>query len=127
MSRSWEQWDWRDCRAMGARGKRVCGRISSPGLSPGGETYYGNNEVIPIQKEATQFEAYLSDFNKGKTFYVLMERGKEESWTKKLNSTYLPKVKEEKGFDSIEKFTFKKIYDENRYFILVKITPVKTG
>jgi len=110
--------------AMGSKGKRVCEEdIISWLITWRGETYYGNNEVIPIQKEATQFESYLRDYNRGKSFYVLMERGKEESWTKKLNSTYLPKVKEDKGFENVDKFTFKKIYDENRYFILVRIEP----
>jgi len=108
----------------GTVGKRVCEEdIISWLITWRGETYYGNNEVIPIQKEATQFEAYLRDYNKGNTFFVLMERGKESSWTKKLNGTYLPKLKEEDGFKSIKKFGFEKVYDENHYFILVKITP----
>ena len=110
---------------FGATGKRVCEEdIISWLITWRGETYYSNNEIIPIQKEATQFEAYLKDFNKGKAFYVMMERGKEESWTRKLNKTYLPKVAEEEGFQTIQSFTHQKIFDENRYFILVKISPV---
>ena len=109
---------------LGATSKRVCEEdIISWLITWRGETYYGNNEVIPIQKEATQFEAYLRDYNRGKTFFVLMERGKEKSWQKKLNGTYLPKVKEDKGFENVGKFGIEKLHDENRYFILVKVTP----
>jgi hypothetical protein len=89
-----------------------------------GEAFYGNNEVLPIQKEATQFEAYLRDYNRGRAFYVMMERGKDSAWEKKLNSTYLKRLKEEDDFKGISRFEVERVHEENRYFVLVKATPM---
>ena len=63
-------------------------------------------------------------FYRGKTFYILMERGKDVAFGKKLNKTYLSKLKDESGFRGIERYEVEKIHNENRYFILVKATPV---
>ena len=113
---------------LGAEPKRVCDEdIVSWLITWRGETYYSNNEIRPVNKEATQFEAYLKGFNKGRTFYVLMERGKDAAWASKMNGTYLKKLKSEPGFNDIQRFEVTKIYDENDYFILLKAVPVRTG
>ncbi|NUN15165.1 MAG: glycosyltransferase family 39 protein [Myxococcales bacterium] len=112
--------------SAGSRGKRVCDEdIVSWLITWRGETLYSYNELYPINKEATQFEAYLRDFNKGRAFYVLMERGKDSGWKAKLNSTYLKKLKTDENFKDIEKFDVENIHDENDYFIILKATPVK--
>lgn len=111
--------------AAGSRGKRVCDEdIISWLITWRGETLYSYNELYPINKEATQFEAYLRDFNKGRTFYVLMERGKDSGWKAKLNSTYLKKLKNDDNFKTIERFEVENIHDENDYFIILKATPI---
>ena len=111
--------------ATGARGSRVCDEdVLSWLITWRGEAFYGNNEVLPIQKEATQFESYLRDYNRGRAFYVMMERGKDSAWEKKLNSTYLKRLKDEDDFKGISRFEVERIHEENRYFVLVKATPM---
>lgn len=113
---------------LGAKPKRVCDEdIISWLITWRGETYYSNNEIRPVNKEATQFEAYLKGFNKGRPFYVLMERGKDAAWASKLNGTYLKKLRSEPGFRDIQRFEVTKLYDENDYFILLKAVPVRGG
>jgi len=114
--------------AAGAKGSRVCEEdILSWLITWRGEAFYGNNEVLPIQKEATQFEAYLRDYNRGRTFYVMMERGKDSAWGKKLNATYLKRLKDADDFKAIARFEVERVHAENRYFVLVKATPVPRG
>lgn len=113
---------------LGAEPKRVCDEdVVSWLITWRGETYYSNNEIRPVNKEATQFEAYLKDFNKGRTFYVLMERGKDAAWASKMNGTYLKKLRGEAGFKDIQRFDVTRIYDENEYFILLKAVPIRSG
>ena len=112
---------------LGAEPKRVCEEdIISWLITWRGETYYSNNEIKPVNKEASQFEPYLRDYNRGRTFYVLMERGKDAAWASKLNGTYLKKLKANPDFREIRRFDVKKIHDENDYFILLKATPIRT-
>ncbi|GMV39219.1 MAG: hypothetical protein AMXMBFR64_09350 [Myxococcales bacterium] len=113
---------------LGAQPKRVCDEdIVSWLITWRGETYYSNNEIRPVNKEATQFEPYLKDFNKGRPFYVLMERGKDAAWASKLNGTYLKKLRGESGFKDIQRYDVTRIYDENEYFILLKAVPIRVG
>lgn len=112
--------------AAEARSKKVCREdVVSWLITWRGETVYSYNEIRPISKESAQFEDYLQRMNRGHTFYVLIERGKEKSLATKLNGTYLKKPFAKEGrFAEIEKFEVEKVFNENHYFILVKVTPV---
>ncbi len=111
--------------ALGARPKRVCEEdVVSWLLTWRGETFYSYNEIQPINKEATQFEAYLRERNHGQTFYLFMERGKGASLQSKLNTyTRTLKKKKVREFMGIDSWVVETIYDENQYFILGKATP----
>ncbi len=113
--------------ATGARGKRVCKEdVISWLLTWRGETFYSYNEIQPINTEATQFEAYLRERNRGLPFYIFMERGKANTLQSKLN-TYTKTLQSKKvpQFADIDSWVVETIHDENDYFILGKATPIR--
>ncbi|PIE19888.1 MAG: hypothetical protein CSA66_01945 [Proteobacteria bacterium] len=91
-----------------------------------GETYYSWNELKPIAKKEPQFMPYLRDFNGGKKFYVLIERGKHSSFRSTLKSNS-DKLKREgrAGWTDITDWTVNVENDENKYFQMVSATPVR--
>ncbi len=105
--------------------KRVCKEdIVSWLITWRGETFYSNNEIRPITKEAKQFEPYLKDFNKGQAFYVLMERGRTSGFRGKLNraSRKLAGQKVE-GFVGIKDWQVELINNESAYFVVARCRP----
>lgn len=89
-----------------------------------GETYYSWNELKPIEKKDEQFAPYLRDFNGGKKFYILIERGKTASFKSELVSES-NKLKKEgvKGWTDIRDWDVKVENDENLYFQMASATP----
>ena len=91
-----------------------------------GETYYSWNELKPIEKKESQFGPYLRDFNGGKKFYILIERGKTASFKSDLVSESNKAKKEGvKGFTDIRDWDVKVENDENLYFQMASATPIK--
>jgi len=113
--------------ATGARPKRVCKEdVISWLLTWRGETFYSYNEIQPINTEATQFEAYLRERNRGLPFFIFMERGKTNSLQQKLNSyTKTLQGKKVAAFQDIDSWVVETVHDENGYFILGKATPIR--
>ncbi|HAN30205.1 MAG TPA: hypothetical protein DCQ06_01285 [Myxococcales bacterium] len=110
---------------FGTKHKRVCKEdIISWLITWRGETFYSNNEIRPINKEAAQFEPYLREFNKGETFYVLMERGRTSGFRTKLNraSTKLAGQKV-KGFQEIKSWQVELINNESAFFVVARCKP----
>ena len=112
---------------FGTEHKRVCKEdIISWLITWRGETFYSNNEIRPINKEATQFEPYLRDFNKGETFYVLMERGRTSGFRTKLNRAS-KKLAGQKitGFVDIKDWNVELVNNESAYFVVARCRPEK--
>ncbi len=110
---------------FGTEHKRVCNEdIVSWLITWRGETFYSNNEIRPITKEDKQFEPYLREFNKGRAFYVLMERGRTHGFRGKLNraSTKLADQKVA-GWVGIKDWRVELINNESAYFVLARCTP----
>ncbi|MCO4760013.1 MAG: glycosyltransferase family 39 protein [Myxococcales bacterium] len=110
---------------FGSEHKRVCKEdIVSWLITWRGETFYSNNEIRPITKEAKQFEPYLREFNKGRAFYVLMERGRTHGFRGKLNraSSKLSGQKAE-GWAKIKDWNVELINNESAYFVVGRCTP----
>ena len=111
-----------------ARPKRVCNEdIVSWLITWRGETYYSNNEIRPLQK-ATQLTPYLKEMNKGKKFYVLLERGRTSGFASKLKAES-KKLRDdaEPGFGAIKDWNTDIISNDSAYFVLVKAVPVQDG
>lgn len=91
-----------------------------------GETYYSWNELKPIEKKEEQFEPYLRDFNGGKKFYILIERGKTASFKSSLVSIS-NKLKKEgvTGWTDIRDWDVEVENDENLYFQMASATPLR--
>ncbi|PKN57624.1 MAG: hypothetical protein CVU56_10090 [Deltaproteobacteria bacterium HGW-Deltaproteobacteria-14] len=91
-----------------------------------GETYYSWNELKPIEKKEEQFGPYLRDFNGGKKFYILIERGKTASFKSELVSES-NKLKKEgvKGWTDIRDWDVQVENDENLYFQMASATPLR--
>jgi 4-amino-4-deoxy-L-arabinose transferase-like glycosyltransferase len=70
-----------------------------------GETYYTQNEVIPIEND-TAFSHYV-DQNEGRSFYAIMQRGRVSSFRSALRPEMRPGVEE--------------VHTENLKFILVRV------
>ena len=107
--------------------KRVCEEdIISWLITWRGETFYSNNEIRPINKEAKQFIPYLKDFNKGRAFYVLMERGRTSGFASKLRreSGKLRDSKAE-GWSNIKDWKVELIHNSSAYFVVGKCVPVR--
>ena len=105
--------------------KRVCEEdIISWLITWRGETFYSNNEIRPINKEAKQFVPYLKDFNKGRAFYVLMERGRTSGFASKLRreSRKLRDSKAE-GWGNIRDWKVELIHNSSAYFVVAKCMP----
>lgn len=108
--------------------KRTCEEdVISWRITWRGETYYSYNELKPITKEATQFLPYLEEHNGGEPFYILMERGKTSGFKSKLDS-YSEKLRRKglDGWDDIERWETQVMGDENKYFQMIKASPVRT-
>ncbi len=112
-------------RALGARGRRVCREdIVSWLITWRGETFYSYNEIVPITKEATQFEDYLRRFNQARRFYVLVERTRAASFERTLQRYQDKLAKDDEHFAKVARWKVERIYDENHYFVLLRVTPV---
>ena len=106
---------------LDSRQKRVCQEdIVSWLITWRGETFYSNNEIRPLNK-ATQLEPYLKEFNHGKNFYALLERGrlggfesKVKAESKKLRDAKTP------GFERIKDWDCRLISNDSAYFELAK-------
>lgn len=110
---------------LDARPKRVCTEdIVSWLITWRGETYYSNNEIRPLNK-ATQLGPYLQEMNKGKTFYVLAERGRNSAFESKLKGES-KKLRDESsgGFGQIKDWNCDVLSNDSAYFVLGKCTPV---
>lgn len=107
-----------------SKGKRVCKEdIVSWLITWRGETYYSNNEIRPLNK-ATQLGPYLQDMNRGKTFYALLERGRNGSFESKVKGESR-KLRDQgaKGFADIADWTCSLISNDSAYFEVTKCVP----
>jgi len=92
-----------------------------------GETYYTFDTIIPINKEATQFEQYMRDWNRGRAFYVFMQQRGPSFFETKLNGiTEKLKRKGDANYQEIRRWKVEKLHFENNFFTLMKATPVTT-
>ena len=109
--------------------KRVCREdIISWLITWRGETFYSNNEIRPINKEATQFEPYLRESNKGKPFYVLMERGRNGGFVGKLRSASRKlRDRGEDGWKDIRNWNCELINNDSAFFVVSKCLPERDG
>lgn len=108
-----------------AQPKRVCKEdIVSWLITWRGETYYSNNEIRPLNK-ANQLGPYLSEMNRGKTFYVLSERGRIQSFESKLKGES-KKLRDEgrSGFSAIRDWNCDNLSNDSAYFVVGKCVPV---
>ncbi len=112
-------------KRLGGNRKRVCREdVISWLLTWRGETYYSYNEIRPINREATQFEAYLREHNRGQPFYLFIERGRVGGMEARLNNyTRTLKGKDVPEFMEIDSWVVETVHDENQYFVLAKATP----
>ena len=114
-------------RALRWQPKTVCQEdVVSWRITWRGETYYSYNELQPITKENEQFLPYLEERNHGEPFFVLMERGKAPGFRTKLQR-YSDKLRN-KGkarWRDIQSWEVEVVNDENLYFQMVKVTPVR--
>ena len=115
---------------FGWEGKVVCKEdVISWRITWRGETYYSYNELKPITKEANQFLPYLEEMNQGKTFYVLMERGKSKTdgFKNKLR-TYSDKLRRKgaAGWEDIDEWQVEILDASSVYFQMVKATPIRS-
>ncbi len=110
---------------LDAKPKRVCKEdIISWLITWRGETYYSNNEIRPLNK-ANQLGPYLKDMNRGKTFYVLSERGRIQSFESKLKGES-KKLRDEgaSGFSAIKDWNCDNLSNDSAYFVVGKCVPV---
>jgi len=107
--------------------KRVCEEdIISWLITWRGETFYSNNEIRPINKEAKQFEPYLRDFNKGRAFYVLMERGRTSGFASKLRrASRRLRDSGTSGWTDINDWKVDLVHNGSAYFVVGKCVPVR--
>ena len=117
-------------RSLGWEGKVVCKEdVISWRITWRGETYYSYNELKPITKEANQFLPYLEEMNHGKTFYVLMERGKSKTdgFKNKLR-TYSDKLRRKgvKGWEDIDEWEVEILDASSVYFQMVRAKPIRS-
>ena len=106
---------------LDSRTKRVCQEdIVSWLITWRGETFYSNNEIRPLNK-ATQLEPYLKDFNHGKNFYALLERGRLSGFESKVKAE-TKKLRDQKvaGFERIKDWDCRLIGNDSAYFELAK-------
>ncbi len=109
--------------------KRVCEEdIISWLITWRGETFYSNNEIRPINKEAKQFEPYLREFNKGRKFYVLMERGRTGGFASKLRRASR-KLRDagQQGWKDIRDWKVDLVHNSSAYFVVGRCVPVRDG
>ena len=114
---------------FGATTRRLCKeQVISWLLTWRGETYYTYDTIIPINKEATQFEAYLKEWNGAEPFYVFMQNRSPGYFESKLN-TYTSRLKKKKdaNFKSVKRWKVEKLFFESHFFTLMKCTPVRFG
>ena len=106
---------------LDARPKRVCEEdIVSWLITWRGETFYSNNEIRPLNK-ATQLEPYLKEFNRGKNFYALLERGRLSGFESKVKAES-KKLRDQKvaGYEKIRDWDCELISNDSAYFELAK-------
>lgn len=110
--------------AIGARGKQVCEEdIIAWLFTWRGETFYGNNEILPVAKTA-HMKDYLVDFNAGKTFYAVLETHRLASFKSALNRESEALAKDgTKPYDGIGKWQVDILHAESPYFMLVQAVP----
>ena len=112
---------------FGSTPKRVCEEdIISWLITWRGETFYSNNEIRPINKEANQFRPYLQDSNGGKAFYVLMERGRTGGFASKLRGESR-KLRDAKvsGWTDIRDWKVDLVHNSSSYFVVGRCVPVR--
>ena len=106
------------------RGKRNCqDEVISWLLTWRGESFYSDNTIRPIQKDATQFEPYLEEFNKGARFYVHIERTRARGFKSRAD-TVLKKLQGKREFKGIKEYAVTLEHNENYWFVLLKAEPV---
>ena len=89
-----------------------------------GETFYSNNEILPVAKTA-HIKDYLTDFNEGKAFYAVVETHRESSFGTTLNREHRTVSKAEgKSLAAIEKWKVETLHSENPFFVLIHASPV---
>ncbi len=112
-----------------SKSKRVCKEdIISWLITWRGETFYSNNEIRPINKEAKQFLPYLRDFNNGRRFYVLMERGRTGGFASKLRQqSRTLRGQKASGWLDIEDWRVEVIANDSAYFVLARCEPKLKG
>jgi len=109
-----------------SKSKRVCKEdIVSWLITWRGETYYSNNEIRPLNK-ATQLGPYLQEMNKGKTFYALLERGRNSGFESKVKGESR-KLRDQavSGFTDIADWNCSLISNDSAYFSVTKCVPTK--
>jgi len=110
---------------VGARKKQVCEEdIISWLFTWRGETFYSNNEILPIAKTA-YIKDYLTEFNEGKAFYAVVETHRESSFGTTLNREHRAvRNTEGKALAAIEKWKVETLHSENPFFVLILASPV---
>jgi 4-amino-4-deoxy-L-arabinose transferase-like glycosyltransferase len=108
-----------------ARPKRVCQEdIISWLITWRGETFYSNNEIRPINKEDAQFEPYLRDMNRGRAFYVLMERGRNGGFVGKLRAASRRlRDRGDAGFKTISTWDCRILSNDSEFFVVSRCDP----
>ncbi len=110
---------------LGARKKQVCEEdIISWLFTWRGETFYSNNEILPVAKTA-HIKDYLSEFNEGKAFYAVVETHREKSFGSTLNREHRGiKKSENQHLSEIDKWDVQTVHAENPFFVLMHATPM---
>jgi 4-amino-4-deoxy-L-arabinose transferase-like glycosyltransferase len=114
---------------FGSTNRRLCKeQVISWLLTWRGETFYTYDTIVPIAKEATQFEAWMKEWNRGQPFYVFMQQRGPSYFESKLN-TYLAKLKKKNDPNhlKIKRWKVEKLHYESIFFTLMKASPVMEG
>ena len=108
--------------------KRICEEdITAWLITWRGETYYSYNELIPIGKRE-QLPTYLEQFNNGRKFYLIAERGRAQTIRSELKTaTDGLKKKRPEAFGDVTEWDVKVENDENHFFQTLSATPVRSA
>jgi len=112
-------------KATGARSKRVCKQdIVSWLFTWRGETFYSNNNILPIAKRE-YLKNYLDEINYGQPFYALLEGHRRASFKKELTK-YTKQLRTEGNgyFKDINSWDVYLLHAESPFFVLVRADPV---
>ncbi len=106
------------------RPKRQCkDQVVSWLLTWRGETFYSDNTIVPLQKDNTQFEPYLTQLNKGARFFVFIERTRMKGFKARADAA-MKKLAPRPEFAGIKEYEVTLEYNENYWFVLLEADPI---